>query len=507
MKSSPRPGLRAARRKASPIPADPAAFLRALDEAAAHFRAGRLDAAAQVYRRLEREAPGDVRAAYSLATIDIRQGRFDRARKRLEGVVALEPALAAAQHNLGAVYQRLGAWSEAAQAYGRAVELQPQAAESRAGLAAALAALGRIAEALAQNRELARDPGQRWAALTRIALIVPAAIGDDDLAAMQAAAWDGAIDGEIRIGLLFALGDVLDGRGRDAEAFAAYAAGNQAKRATLDPQAAARANAAAAAYVRQKMTPEHIAALSGQGSRSAAPIFIVGLPRSGSTLIEQILASHPDVQGLGETGVLPELVTHGYPQTPAALKALAAQYLAALRERGWDGASRFVDKTLENYLHVGLLHLMFPRAAVLHAVRDPMDVCFACYRQLFVSGNETLYDLTDIAAEFGRYHGLMDHWAAVLPGRAANISYEALVAGPEPQIRALVEIAGLAWNPAVLQFHERAGAVTTASASQVRRPIYASSVARWRRYATQLQPLMAALRVGAGEGSGANDGT
>jgi hypothetical protein len=144
---------------------------------------------------------------------------------------------------------------------------------------------------------------------------------------------------------------------------------------------------------------------------------------------------------------------------------------------------------------------------ILHAVRDPMDVGFACYRQLFVSGNETLYDLADIAAEFGRYEGLMDHWASVLPGRVTEISYEALVRQPEAQIRALTEAVGLSWDPTVLQFHERAGAVTTASASQVRRPIYASSVARWRRYATQLQPLMAALRVGAGEGSGANDGT
>jgi tetratricopeptide (TPR) repeat protein len=481
--------------------------VRTLDEAAGHFREGRLDAAAQVYRRLEREAPGDVRAGYSLAVIDIRQGRLERARRRLEDVVALEPSLAAAQHNLGAVCQRLGAWPEAAQAYGRAVDLQPQAAESRVGLAAAMAALGRTAEALAQNRELARDPAQRWAALTRIALIDPAAIGDDDLAAMQAAVQDEGADGEARIALLFALGEVLDRRGRDAEAFEAYAAGNLTRRATLDPQAAARAHAAAAIYVRGQTTPQRIAALSGQGSRSAVPIFIVGLPRSGSTLIEQILASHPRVQGLGETGVLPEIVTHGYPQTAAALKGLTAQYLAALRARGWDGASRFVDKTLENYLHVGLIHLMFPQAVILHAVRDAVDVCFACYRQLFVSGNETLYDLADIAAEHGRYRGLMDHWASVLPGRVTDVSYEALVAAPERQIRALTEIAGLSWDPAVLQFHERAGAVTTASASQVRSPIHTGSVARWRRYATELAPLIAALEVEAGGRSGANDGT
>jgi tetratricopeptide (TPR) repeat protein len=467
--------------------------LRALDEAAAHFRADRLDAAAQVYRRLEREAPGDVRASYSLAVIDIRQGRLERARKRLEGVVALQPDLAPAQHNLGAVCQRLGAWQEAAAAYGRAVGLQPAAGESRAGLAAALAALGRADDAIAQHRELARDPVHRWAALTRIALIDPAAIADDDLTAMRAASEDADLDGETRIGLWFALGDVLDRRSATAEAFTAYAAGNRAKRATLPADAAARANAAAAAYVREQITPARIAAQAGQGSRSAAPIFIVGFPRSGSTLIEQILASHPQVQGLGETGVLPRLVTHGYPDTPAALKDLAARYLAAMRERGWDGASRFVDKTLENYLHVGLIRLMFPKASILHAVRDPIDTAFACYRQLFTTGNETLYALDDIAAEYGRYRGLMDYWTAVLPRGVAEVGYETLVGDPEAQIRGLIETAGLSWNPAVLRFHERAGAVTTASASQVRRPIYATSVARWRGYADQLQPLIAEL--------------
>ncbi|HZZ32730.1 MAG TPA: tetratricopeptide repeat protein, partial [Phenylobacterium sp.] len=187
MTTSPRPGSRRGRRAALPDAADPAAFLLGLDEAAAHVRAGRLDAAAQVYRRLERQAPGDVRSTYSLAVIDIRQGRLERARQRLEAVIARAPDLAAAQHNLGAVRQRLGAWSGAAQAYGRAVELQPQAAESRAGLAGALVALGQGAAAIQQLRILADDPAQRLAALTRIALIEPGAIGDDDLEAMQAA--------------------------------------------------------------------------------------------------------------------------------------------------------------------------------------------------------------------------------------------------------------------------------------------------------------------------------
>ena len=494
MKSSPRPDRGRGRRKASPGPADPAAFSRGLDEAAAHAAAGRLEAAAQVYRRLEREAPQDVRAAYSLAVIDIRQGRLERARRRLEGVVAQAPALAAAQHNLGAVRQRLGDWEGAGKAYAEALTLRPQAVETRAALAAALVALGRGAEAVAHHRTLAADPAQRWAAFTRIALIDPAALSDDEVAAMQAAADDAATDGETRIGLCFALGEALERRGRDAEGFAAYAAGNHLKRATLDAAGVAKVNDAAMRYVRDLFDAKFLADHGGQGSRSAAPIFIVGMPRSGSTLIEQILASHPAVQGLGETGVLPGLVTHGYPTTAAGLRDLAERFLAAMRERGWDGTSRFVDKTLESYLHVGLIHLLFPKAVILHAVRDPMDVGFACYRQLFASGNETLYDLVDIAAEHGRYRALMDHWAAVLPGRVVDVGYEALVRDPEAQIPALVtDAAGLSWDPASLRFHERTGGVATASAGQVRQPIYRNSVGRWRRHAADLQPLIAAL--------------
>ena len=220
------------------------------------------------------------------------------------------------------------------------------------------------------------------------------------------------------------------------------------------------------------------------------------MPRSGSTLIEQILASHPDVQGLGETGVLPALAVHGYPQTAAGLRDLAARYLDAMRARGWDGSSRFVDKTLENYLHVGLIHLLFPNAVILHAVRDPMDTGFACYRQLFTSGNETLYDLSEIGAEYLRYRALTDHWRDILPRRMVDVAYETLVGDPDGQIPALVtEAAGLPWDPATLRFHEREGGVATASASQVRQPIYQSSVQRWRRHADRLRPLAAALGV------------
>jgi tetratricopeptide (TPR) repeat protein len=498
MNPSRRPDPRRGRRKPSPAPADPATFSRFLDEAAAHAAAGRLDAAAQLYQRLEREDPKDIRATYSLAVLDIRRGRLERARSRLEAVVERRPDLVAAQHNLGALRQQLGDWDGAAQAYERALSLRPEAPETRTGLAVVLAALGRGQAAIAHHRVLAKFPAARWAALTRIALIDPAAVSDEELADMRAAAGDAAVEVGARTGLLFALGDVLEARGDEEAAFKAYAEGNQLKAASLtgaaSPAEVARANAAAARYVRDLVTPAFLSARAACGSRSAAPIFVVGFPRSGSTLVEQILGSHPQVQGLGETGVLPELAGRGYPTTAAGLHELAETYLRAVRARGWDGRSRFVDKTLENYLHVGLIHVLFPRAVILHAVRDPMDTGYACFRQLFTHGNETLYDLSQIGAEYVRYRELMAHWAAVLPGRVAEANYEALVADPQAHIPALVtQAAGLRWDTACLSFHERKGAVATASASQVRRPIYKSSVERWRPHAHRLAPLITAL--------------
>lgn len=474
---------------------------RLLNEAAAHFEAGRLDAAAHIYQRAERRAPGDIRPVYSLAVIDIHQRRLPRARRRLEAVTAASPDHLAAQHNLGVVRQQLGDWPGAVTALEAALAAHPAADETRQALALALTVVGRTGEAAGQYRVLAASPGARWTALTRLALIDAGAIDDAELADMRGAAAEQALDAEVRTGLHFALGEVLERRGLYDEAFAAFATGNRLKRTELTPSApdAAEAHEAAARFVRELFTPGFIARNEGRGSRSSAPIFVVGFPRSGSTLIEQILASHPQVQGLGETAVLPKLLEERYPSGPkiaaGRFRDLAERTLAAMRERGWDDRSRFVDKTLENYLHLGLIHLLFPRAAIVHAVRDPMDAGLSCFRQLFVSGNETLYDLADIGAEHRRYQGVMDHWRAVLPGRVIDVRHEDLIADPERESRRLLEATGLEWDESVLRFFQRKGAVRTASAAQVRRPIFKDSVERWRRYESHLAPLKAALGV------------
>jgi tetratricopeptide (TPR) repeat protein len=477
---------------------DPAGAARFLDAGARHAAAGRLAEAASAYERAEAADPQDFRAAFSLATIDLQLGRPSQALPRLRRAAALQPDLFDAQHNLGAVSQTLQLWDGAATAYQAALELRPDAQETRRNLAIVLTILGRTDEALGHHRRLAGDAAMRPWALTRIALLRPAAIGDGDLDELRRAAGDPHTDQAARAGFQFAIGEVLERRGEDAAAFSAFSAGNRLKResfaaAGLEPRTLIDAHAVAARAVMAHFTAGRLRR-ADQGLATAAPIFIVGMPRSGSTLLEQILASVPGVIALGETAALPRLLEGGFAADKVETRAIARRYLEAMRGLGWPAVGRFVDKTLENYLHIGAIAAMFPKAVILHAVRDPVDTCLSCYRQLFASGSETLYDLADIGAEYVTYRRVMAHWREVLPGRIVDVDYEVLVADPERRTRWLVtEACGLAWNDAALRFHEAAGPVRTASSGQVRQPIFTTSVARWRRYEAELAPLFAAL--------------
>ena len=489
---------KAERRRPSP-PRDPAGAAAFLELGAGHATAGRLADAAAAYRRAEAADPDDFRAPMSLATIELELGRPARALPWLRRAAALKPGLFDAHHNRGAVAQGLELWEEAAGAYEQALALRPGAVATRQSLAIVLSILGRVDAAAAQHRRLAADPGTAGWALTRLGLLQPAGVTDAELEAMRAAAADPRTDAETRTGLQFALGEVLESRRDDAAAFAAFAAGNRLKRealaaAGIDAARLRDAHAAAARAVVARFTAERLERHRGEGLASAAPIFIVGMPRSGSTLIAQILGSHPEVAALGETAVLPRLLETGFADGKAQSRALARRYLEAMRQRGWRGAGRFVDKTLENFLHVGAIALMFPNAVILHGRRDAMDTCFSCWRQLFARGAETLYDFSEIGAEYRIYREVIDHWRAVLPGRMIDVDHEALVAAPAKAIRWLVtEACGLGWSDACLDFHKREGAVRTASSAQVRQPIFRTSVGRWRRHAARLEPLRRAL--------------
>jgi hypothetical protein len=335
-------------------------------------------------------------------------------------------------------------------------------------------------------------------------MLDPAVIGEQDLAALQRAADDPVTVPAARIEAYFALGAGLEQRSADQAAFGAFRAGNRLKHEALmaapdlaaRPDAVERAHDLAARFVAARFDEAFLQRQSHRDSSSAAPIFVIGMPRSGSSLIEQILSSHRDVQGMGESAALSTVVDRGFTEVERAAnwRDLAEAYLGAMRQRGWNDADRFVDKTPENHLRVAMIHLMFPKSVILDSTRDPVDTCLSCYRQLFTEGNETLYDLEQIGRAYVRYRRVMEHWDRVLPGRVIRVRHEELVADPEGQIRRLIaDACKLDWDPACLRFYETEGSVRTASAAQVRRPMFLTSIGRWARYASELEPLLNAL--------------
>ena len=384
---------------------------------------------------------------------------------------------------------------------------------------------GHLDDAVAEFRKLTHDPRTRLQALVHITAIKPAAIAATEQAEMTAGVADPDTPYGLRVGLYFALGELLERQGRYEDSFAAFATGNRMRREKLaepvehdprpeiappstrvraeHPDMVAERHRDAVARNIALFTPELFARHREQGHASRAPIFILGMPRSGSTLLEQILSSHGKVEGLGECAALWEAVRGKYPYDasarPAAVdqqhfRRLADDYLMRLRRFGWGKSPRVIDKMLGNYMHIGMIHLMFPHAIILHSVRDPVDNCLAYFRKLFRTGNELSYDLRDIGAQYVRYRQMMAHWEAVLPGRIVSVSHEELVDDPDGRIRWLVEDAcGLKWDDACLNFHQTKRAVRTASVAQVRQPIFSTSVARWRRYARHLGPLFDAL--------------
>ena len=298
--------------------------------------------------------------------------------------------------------------------------------------------------------------------------------------------------------LHFAAGRRCMKLGRDEECFDHLDRGNAAKR-----DAMARLRRGYGKAVEERVVDELIRGFGKDsfdrpgGSESPAPVFIVGMPRSGTSLVEQILASHPQVFGVGELNLVDRAAMRlrreaGYPLEPAPdaeLKEISAAYLSFLTDLAGD-AARITDKMPTNFRHLGLIAQLFPKARIIHTRRDPMDTCFSCYMQNFQgTGNAFIYDLDWLGHYYALYLKLMDHWRSVLPAPMLEVDYEALVAHQEVESRRLVEFLGLEWDDACLEFHNAERAVVTASFTQVRRPIYRSSIGQWRRFKKQMKPL------------------
>ncbi|MET3824683.1 tetratricopeptide (TPR) repeat protein [Sphingomonas sp. PvP055] len=450
-------------------------------------------------------------ARFELAMLLLQQQNHAAARAEAETLLAHQPDDRDTLKLFGVACIGMGDYEPVIDLYERLAR-QPQSpaelADLRLWRANALKITGRTDEAIADYRAaLAARPDQAvaWFSLANLKTY---RFTDAEIAAMRAAEARPGIHPMDRTYLCFALGKAFEDRATFAESWAFYARGNALRRAsaTYRPDVAE----ACAMRIAETCTADFFAERTGWGVADAAPLFVLGLPRSGSTLIEQILASHPQVEGTQELteisryareicGADPDCGLPLHPQalarlTAADARALGERFLAETRTYRRLGRPFFIDKMPNNFWHIGLIQLILPRATIIDIRRDPMACGFSNLKQLFGTNHQEFsYSIDDVARHTRVYLGLMRHWDAVLPGRVLQVSYENLVAELEGGVRQMLAHAGLPFDPACLAFHETRRSVRTPSSEQVRRPIDRAGLDQWRNYAPWLAPLRAAL--------------
>jgi tetratricopeptide (TPR) repeat protein len=475
------------------------AYLNLADVEVSRYRHG---AALQALDALQAFAPQHPAALSARARALKQLERLDEALECARQAVALAPRSAEAHLALGQVLQTLGRPDEALAHFDQAAELPGTVAEEAlTGRATLLMEAGRKEEAItAFDQVLASFPGSARALVARADAKTFKA-EDPDLAAIEAVLAEG--EGRSladRVSAHFALGKAYLDIGDSARAFEHLDAGNRQKRATFSYEPAATDSWLQ--RIADTFTPELLGQLQGAGAQAELPVFIIGMPRSGTTLVEQILSSHPQVVGAGELSAL-RLTVEGsgaFPQamktmTPDDMARLGQQYLARVTPLA-QGRLRLVDKMPSNFFYAGLIPLMLPGARIIHCRRDPVDTCLSCYTKQFAGEQMFTYDQAELGAFYRAYQSLMAHWAQVLPAeRYLEVDYEAVVDNLKGEARRLIRFLGLPWDKACLRPHDNRRVVRTASVNQVRQPIYTTSKGRWHRHASQLGPLLAALGV------------
>ena len=466
----------------------------------------RLDDAVASYNQALSLNPNFSDALGNLAQVLIDLRRYDEAEALLRRALALNANDPFAVKLMGHLAFERGDLESALIHSRNALALKADQGDAYHTIANALRALGRLDEARdAYLKSIELDPNNA-AVHFDLSATRTYSPGDRHLGVMEAmAARPTRLSKLDRIYLGFALGKACADAGDHRRAFEHLAAANTAKRAMVAYDE--RAMFAFFDRLEQTFSPELVASKSGGGDPSRRPIFIVGMPRSGTTLIEQLLASHPDVHGAGELPALSAIAgsmqiagsTVGYPAcVPAldqsALQRIGAEYVRRITELAPDNR-RVTDKMPSNFLYLGLIHLALPNAVIIHSLRDPVDTCISCFAILFKLNEQNYaYDLGELGRYYARYQRLMGHWRRTLPaGRVLEVRYEDVVGDLEGQARRIVAHCGLDWDERCLSFYKTERPIRTASAVQVREPLYKSSVGRGRAYADYLKPLTAEL--------------
>lgn len=482
--------------------------IRMLGELA--VRVGRTPEALRLFARCLELAPGFREARQHYALMLHRDQQSQQALEQLDRILDEDPVNPGARTLKAAVLCRLGEYGQGIALYDALVREYPHNARLWMSYGHALKTEGRQADAIAAYRNCVREEpefGEAWWSLANLKTI---RFDDDDIATMRAQLERDDLDAEHRLHFEFSLGKALEDRAEYGASFAHYAEGNRL-RVELVPYRAGDTSARVA-QSKQVYTPAFFAERAGCGDPAPDPIFIVGLPRSGSTLLEQILSSHSAVEGTME---LPEIIsmtralrrgvegaTHyhevlaGLP--PETFAELGRQFLDRTRVQRKTDAPLFIDKMPNNFLHLGLIHLMLPNAKIIDARRHPMACCFSGFKQHFARGQSFSYRLGDIGRYYHDYVELMAHFDAVFaaigrPDRVHRVIYERMVEDTEAEVRRLLDYCGLPFEERCLRFFENDRPVRTASSEQVRRPINRDGMDQWRHYAPWLGPLESAL--------------
>ena len=476
-------------------PTDVAA-IRMMAELAA--RLGRLADAETLLRRALELAPAFGPARANLATVLYKQNRPAEAIDELDRLQSED----ASNRNLkAAALGRIGSYEEAILVYEQVLADVPDQPKVWMSYGHALKTVGRQSDGIAAyRRALALSPalGEVWWSLANLKTLK---FGEEDVAAMEAALAAPALAGEDRFHLHFALGRAHEERGGFAESFGHYAEGNRLRGETIAYDVGEVESFVARS--RTLFTPAFFAARAGQGCAAPDPIFILGMPRAGSTLIEQILASHSQVEGTMELPDIPALARRlgkgeAYPDCladlgPDALRALGEEYLERTRVQRKTDRPWFIDKMPNNWVHAGLIRLILPNARIIDARRHPLDCCFSNFKQHYARGQGFSYALGDMGRYYAAYVALMAHMQGVMPDPPHLLIHERLIDDAESEIRRLLGHLGLPFEPACLSFHENERAVRTASSEQVRRPLNRGGLDQWKPYELWLDPLKAAL--------------
>lgn len=448
-------------------------------------------------------APGYAAARYELARLLFAQQRIPEMLPLLERLLAAQPANLDWMSLKAAALRLISRNDEAIALMEQTVAAHPHDDEAWLLFGHVLREVGEQSRAVEMFRKAAAVRPACGRAFSSLANLKTFRLGAADVEAIREQLARNDLEAQDRIHFEFALGKALEDAGDFAASFEHYERGNRLQRAALYyvPESAS------AELERQKQlySAEFFNERSGWGSPRRDPIFIVGMPRSGSTLLEQMLASHPQVEGTRELVDIAAIAFElsgsnpsDYRQSVLALKrreaeALAERYLTRTAAYRSLARPHFVDKMLGNFCHVGFIHLLFPRAPIIDARRHPLGCGFSCYKQLFLRGQKFTYDLRELGRFYREYAALMDHFDAALPGRVHRVQYERLLSNPEAELRSLLAYCELPYDERCLRFHENPRVVQTISSEQVRQPLYTESVDQWRHYEPWLGPLKEAL--------------